>query len=388
MKIAVAGLGYVGLSNAILLARHNEVCAVDITPERVAMVNAGQSPIVDVEISEYLASGSLTLRATLDPAEAYSGAEVVIIATPTNYDAQTHAFDTSSIEAVIASVRAVNPDALMVIKSTVPVGYTAALRERLACDNILFSPEFLREGRALYDNLHPSRIVVGEVSDRGQMVADLLRAATLDADVPVLLTASTEAEAIKLFANTYLAMRVSFFNEIDTIAMATDIDAREVIEGLCLDPNVGDHYNNPSFGYGGYCLPKDSKQMLANFADVPQELMCAIVDANDARKDFLADNILARKPQTVGVHRLVMKAGSDNFRESAVQGLIQRLEDAGVDLIIYEPACTSAEFNGHPVENDLARFNAKADLIIANRMTPDLAAVADKVFTRDLFAAN
>ncbi len=388
MKIAVAGLGYVGLSNAILLARQNEVCAIDITPERVAMVNAGQSPIVDTEISEYLASGTLSLRATLDPADAYIGADVVIIATPTNYDAQTHAFDTSSIETVIATVRGLNPDALMVIKSTVPVGYTVGLRARLGCGNILFSPEFLREGRALYDNLHPSRIVVGEVSDRGQMFADLLRNAALDTDVPVLLTDSTEAEAIKLFANTYLAMRVSFFNEVDTIAMATDLDAREVIEGLCLDANVGDHYNNPSFGYGGYCLPKDSKQLLANFADVPQELMCAIVDANVARKDFLADSILARKPKTVGVHRLVMKAGSDNFRESAVQGIIQRLDEAGIDLIIFEPACTSAAFNGYPVENDLARFSAKADLIIANRMTPDLAAVADKVFTRDLFASN
>jgi UDPglucose 6-dehydrogenase len=388
MKIAVAGLGYVGLSNAILLARHNTVCAIDITAERVEMVNAGISPIVDTEISEYLAKGTLSLRATLDPQVAYKGAEVVIIATPTNYDSETHAFDTSSIEAVIETVRGINPKALMVIKSTVPVGYTEKLRQRIGCDNIVFSPEFLREGRALYDNLHPSRIVVGEVSDRGAMVAGLLREAALDDDVPVLLTDSTEAEAIKLFANTYLAMRVSFFNELDTIAMASHIDPREVIEGLCLDPNVGDHYNNPSFGYGGYCLPKDSKQLLANFANVPQELMCAIVDANDARKQFLTEEILKRRPKTVGVHRLVMKAGSDNFRESAVQDIITKLDAAGVELIIYEPSCTTPSFKGHRVETDFQKFSDKADLIIANRLTPDLADVADKVFTRDLFKAN
>jgi len=388
MKIAVAGLGYVGLSNAILLARHNTVCAIDITAERVEMVNAGISPIVDTEISEYLAKGTLSLRATLDPQVAYKGAEVVIIATPTNYDSETHAFDTSSIEAVIETVRGINPKALMVIKSTVPVGYTEKLRQRIGCDNIVFSPEFLREGRALYDNLHPSRIVVGEVSDRGAMVAGLLREAALDDDVPVLLTDSTEAEAIKLFANTYLAMRVSFFNELDTIAMASHIDPRELIEGLCLDPNVGDHYNNPSFGYGGYCLPKDSKQLLANFANVPQELMCAIVDANDARKQFLTEEILKRRPKTVGVHRLVMKAGSDNFRESAVQDIITKLDAAGVELIIYEPSCTTPSFKGHRVETDFQKFSDKADLIIANRLTPDLADVADKVFTRDLFKAN
>jgi len=388
MKIAVAGLGYVGLSNAILLARHNTVCAIDITAERVEMVNAGISPIVDTEISEYLAKGTLSLRATLDPQVAYKGAEVVIIATPTNYDSETHAFDTSSIEAVIETVRGINPKALMVIKSTVPAGYTEKLRQRIGCDNIVFSPEFLREGRALYDNLHPSRIVVGEVSDRGAMVAGLLREAALDDDVPVLLTDSTEAEAIKLFANTYLAMRVSFFNELDTIAMASHIDPRELIEGLCLDPNVGDHYNNPSFGYGGYCLPKDSKQLLANFANVPQELMCAIVDANDARKQFLTEEILKRRPKTVGVHRLVMKAGSDNFRESAVQDIITKLDAAGVELIIYEPSCTTPSFKGHRVETDFQKFSDKADLIIANRLTPDLADVADKVFTRDLFKAN
>jgi UDPglucose 6-dehydrogenase len=388
MKIAVAGLGYVGLSNAILLARHNDVCAIDVTPDRVDAVNAGRSPIVDAECSQYLANGTLSLRATLDPVTAYADAEVVVIATPTNYDAETHAFDTSSIETVIETVRAINKTAIMVIKSTVPVGYTAALKARIGCDRILFSPEFLREGRALYDNLHPSRIVVGEDSDRGKRIAGLFRAAALDADVPVLVTDSTEAEAIKLFANTYLAMRVAFFNELDTIAMATDLDAREVIEGLCMDDKIGNHYNNPSFGYGGYCLPKDSKQLLANFAAVPQQLMRAIVDANTARKQVLTDAIIARKPRRVGVHRLVMKHGSDNFRESAVQDIIARLDAAGVDLIIYEPSCTTPEFDGHPVEPDFDRFAAAADLIIANRRTPQLALVADKVFTRDLFEAN
>lgn len=388
MKIAVAGLGYVGLSNAILLARHNEVCAIDIAPERVAAVAAKRAPIADPDCDRYLASGALDLRATLNPVSAYGKADLVIVATPTNYDARTHAFDTSSIETVIDTVRAINPDAVIVIKSTVPVGYTSALKQRLNCDNILFSPEFLREGRALHDNLHPSRIVVGEVSERGAMIAELFRAAALDADVPVLLTDPTEAEAIKLFANTYLAMRVSFFNELDTIAMASGLDSREVIEGLCLDPNVGNQYNNPSFGYGGYCLPKDSKQLLANFAAVPQELMCAIVEANDARKQFLTERILELRPKTVGVHRLVMKAGSDNFRESAVQDIISRLDAAGVEMIIYEPTCTDADFQGHLIENDLARFTKNSDVIIANRLSPDLTDVAAKVFTRDLFKTN
>ncbi|MCB1396582.1 MAG: nucleotide sugar dehydrogenase [Rhodobacter sp.] len=388
MKIAVAGLGYVGLSNAILLARQNEVTAIDITPERVQAVNEGRSPIVDAECSEYLASGTQRLRATLDPDEAYRDAEVVIIATPTNYDAETHAFDTSSIEAVIDTVVRVNPTAVMVIKSTVPVGYTKALTERLGCDRILFSPEFLREGKALYDNLHPSRIVVGEVSARGAKVAGLLKAAALKDDVEVLLTDATEAEAIKLFANTYLAMRVAFFNELDTIAMAGGLDAREVIEGLAMDPQVGNHYNNPSFGYGGYCLPKDSKQLLANFASVPQELMGAIVDANDARKQFLADTIAARIPRKVGVYRLVMKQGSDNFRESAVQDIMRRLSAKGVEMIVYEPSWAGETFAGQPVERDLSRFRDTADLILANRLTPDLACVEDKVFTRDLFGAN
>jgi len=388
MKIAVAGLGYVGLSNAVLLSRQHEVCAIDITPERVDAVNNGRSPVVDKDCSEFLASGSLNLRATLDPKVAYEDAEVVFIATPTNYDAETHAFDTSSIETVIEIVRAINPDALMVIKSTVPVGYTTALRERIGCDNILFSPEFLREGRALYDNLHPSRIVVGEVSDRGALVAGLLRDAALDVDVAVLLTDTTEAEAIKLFANTYLAMRVAFFNEVDTIALASDLDAREMIEGLCMDPNVGNHYNNPSFGYGGYCLPKDSKQLLANFETVPQELMCAIVDANDTRKEVLANAIVARNPGTVGVHRLVMKQGSDNFRESAVQDIIRKLDAAGVEMIVFEPAWEGDICCGQPVERDFKRFREQSDLIIANRLTPELAGLEHKVFTRDLFGAN
>ncbi|GAB4264809.1 MAG: UDP-glucose 6-dehydrogenase [Pararhodobacter sp.] len=388
MKITVAGLGYVGLSNAILLARHHDVTAIDIAPDRVAAVNAGRSPIVDAECSDYLASGTLSLRATLDPQEAYADAELVIIATPTNYDAATHAFDTSSIEAVIDTVRAINPRALMLIKSTVPVGYTKALTQRLDCDRILFSPEFLREGRALYDNLHPSRIVVGEVSARGERIAHLLRDAALKPDVPVLLTASTEAEAIKLFANTYLALRVAFFNELDTIAMASGFDAREVIEGLAMDSHIGDHYNNPSFGYGGYCLPKDSKQLLANFATIPQELVGAIVEANDARKRFLADAIAARRPRKVGVYRLVMKQGSDNFRESAVQDIIARLDAAGIEMIVYEPGWRGDTCMGHPVTDDLDRLRDEADLIIANRFTPELAPMAGKVFTRDLFGAN
>ncbi|WP_068302425.1 nucleotide sugar dehydrogenase [Pararhodobacter sp. CCB-MM2] len=388
MKIAVAGLGYVGLSNAILLARHHTVTAIDITPERVADVNAGRSPIVDAECSEYLASGMLDLRATLDPREAYADAELVIIATPTNYDAQTHAFDTSSIETVIDTVRALNPRATMVIKSTIPVGYTKALKERLGCDNIVFSPEFLREGKALYDNLYPSRIVVGEVSARGDKIAQLFRAAALKPEVETLLTDATEAEAIKLFANTYLALRVSFFNEIDTLAMATDLDAREVIATLSEDPRIGDHYNNPSFGYGGYCLPKDSKQLVANFAQVPQSLMNAIVSSNASRKTVLADSILARAPKRVGVYRLVMKAGSDNFRESAVQDIIVALNDAGVETVIYEPAWPGETLNGQRVLRRFEEFDDACDLIIANRMTPDLDPVAGKVFTRDLFGQN
>lgn len=386
--IAVAGLGYVGLSNAILLARRHRVRAIDIDPGRVAAVNAGQSPIQDADCSAHLASGRLDLSATTDPETAYAGADLVVIATPTNYDPETHGFDTSSIEAVVETVRRVNPDALMLIKSTVPVGYTRALTERTGCTNILFSPEFLREGRALHDNLHPSRIVVGEVSERGARIAAMLAEAAERTDVPVLLTEPTEAEAIKLFANTYLALRVSLFNEVDTLALTRGWNAREVIEGLSLDPRIGDQYNNPSFGYGGYCLPKDSKQLLANFRAVPQELVGAIVAANDARKDAIAQAILARRPQRVGIHRLTMKQGSDNFRESAVQDIMARLAAAGVEMVIHEPAHPGAQHMDVPVEPDFDRFARAADLIVANRMTAELAPLADRVFTRDLFGAN
>jgi len=386
--IAVAGLGYVGLSNAILLARRHRVRAIDIDTGRVAAVNAGRSPIQDADCAAHLASGRLDLSATTDPELAYAGADLVVIATPTNYDPQTHGFDTSSIEAVVETVRRVNPDALMLIKSTVPVGYTRALTERTGCTNILFSPEFLREGRALHDNLHPSRIVVGEVSERAARIAAMLAEAAERTDVPVLLTDPTEAEAIKLFANTYLALRVSLFNEVDTLAMTRGWNAREVIEGLSLDPRIGDQYNNPSFGYGGYCLPKDSKQLLANFRAVPQELVGAIVAANDARKQAIAEAILARRPRRVGIHRLVMKQGSDNFRESAVQDIMARLAAAGVEMVIYEPAHPDGHHMGVPVERDFDRFAGAADLIVANRMTPELAPLADRLFTRDLFGAN
>lgn len=386
--VAVAGLGYVGLSNAILLARQHDVTAIDIMPDRVAAVNAGLSPIVDAECSQHLALGTLSLKATLDPHEAYTGADVVIIATPTNYDPETQSFDTRSIETVIATVRAHNPTALMVIKSTVPVGYTRGLIERTGCDNILFSPEFLREGRALWDNLHPSRIVVGEVSARGQMVADMLHAAALKPDVPILLAPSTEAEAIKLFANTYLALRVALFNEIDTVAMVRGLEAHEVIEAISQLPQIGGDYNNPSFGYGGYCLPKDSKQLLANFATVPQSQIGAIVEANEARKCAVAGAILARRPRRVGIHRLAMKQGSDNFRDSSVQGVMARLSDAGVEVIVYEPAHPGPEFLGARVERDFARFCQTADLIVANRLSDDLTSVRAKVFTRDLFGQN
>jgi len=388
-RIAVAGLGYVGLSNAILLARQNRVVAVDVSAERVAAVNAGRAPIADPDCERQLAEGALNLRATLDPQEAYGDADYVFIATPTNYDPATHAFDTSSIEAVVASVRAVNSRAVMVIKSTVPVGYTAALSKRLGCERILFSPEFLREGRALHDNLYPSRIVVGEFSARGRSVADLLAKAAVKRDVPILLTDPTEAEAIKLFANTYLALRVAMFNEIDSFAMQEGLDARELIEGLAMDPRVGDDYNNPSFGYGGYCLPKDSKQLLANFADVPQALIGAIVASNDARKSAVTAAILNRKPRRVGVHRLVMKAGSDNFRESAVQDIMQRLAAAGIELIVHEPAAHALpESCPARLEPDFDSFAQNADLIIANRADPELAPYASKLFTRDLFGAN
>ncbi len=386
-RICVVGTSYVGLSLAVLLARHHDVVAYDIDEHRVGLLRRGESPIVDPDIDGFLRDGTLRLRATTDPHDAYPGAEVVIVATPTDYDERTNYFDTSSVEQVVGDVRRIEPEATVVVKSTVPVGFTHALRERLGTDRVLFSPEFLREGRALHDNLHPSRVVVGDTGPRGRLVADLLAGAALDDDVPVLLTGSTEAEAIKLFANTYLAMRVAYFNELDTYAATHGLDTRQIIQGVSLDPRIGDHYNNPSFGYGGYCLPKDTKQLLANYADVPQTLIEAIVTANTTRKDFVASDVLARGPKVVGIHRLVMKSGSDNFRSSSVQGVMKRIKAKGVEVLVHEPELRVESFFGSRVVG-LDELKERCDVIVANRLTPELRDVADRVYTRDLFGGD